>query len=72
LTSVCRCFVRCEQPAKHVRLVEPTVEEQGQGAAQTLDDLIAVKEGGRYRLRPCWTFHGEELVITEELLHSPD
>jgi hypothetical protein len=64
-------LVRREQPAKRLRLIEAAVEEQGQGAAQALDDLVAVKEGGRYRERPFGTRHGEEFAIAEQLLHSP-
>ena len=34
-------------------------------------DLVAVKEGGRYRERPFGTGHGEEFPVAQELLHSP-
>jgi len=62
---------RREQPAHRLQLVESAVEEQGEGSAQALDDLVAVQEGGRDRERPFGTGHGEEFPVAQELLHSP-
>src|ERR1700722_19579401 len=64
--------VRGEQPAESLAVVESAVEQDGQRPRQALDDLGAVDEGGGDRPLAAWPGEGDELAVTEELLHPTD
>src|SRR4029077_10230368 len=56
-----------EQPADRLRLVEATVEQHGQRAVQSLDDLASVEERGGYRHGAIRPLNGQQLVVAEQL-----
>src|ERR1700722_10076732 len=65
-------LVRGEQPAECFDVAEPAVEQHGQRSRQALDDLRAVDEGGRDGALTARPVDGDELAVTEELLHPAD
>src|SRR5262249_9757921 len=57
-----------EQPANRLRLIEATVEKEGERAVQSLEDLVTVQERGGHAqgaVRPPQRY---QLAVTEELL----
>ena len=55
-------------PANHLRLVEAAVEQQGERAVESLDDLIAVQERGRHAKRAVRLPDRYQLAVAEQLL----
>src|SRR5215469_15273656 len=58
-----------EQPAKRFGVVKPAVEEHRQRPAKSLDDVLAVEEGGRNAALPVRPGHGDQFAVAEQLLH---
>ena len=57
-----------EQPAQRLRLVEPAVEQDGERAVQTPDDLVAVEEGRGHAVHAAGALDRHQLSVTNQLL----
>src|SRR6516162_9531591 len=63
-----KAVVGREQPADRLRLIEATVEQEGERAVQSLEDVLAIQEGRGHAQRAVRLPDRYQLAVAEQLL----